>query len=382
MGERLDADVTVIGGGAGCAAALALRKRGLRVVLLDKGFCGAGATGVNFGGVRQQGRHLAELPIAFRSREIWQNLPDLVGDDCEYRVTGHIKLARNDADMATLEDYARDAGERGLELQLIGRNRIRSDYPWLGDKIVGASLCATDGQANPRLLGPAFARTARAAGVDIRELTEVTAASFDGTRFEVRAAGDLVVHSRFLVNTAGAWGGKVASWFGEHAPVEPLCPNMVVSEPIEKIVTRSIGVCGGDVYVRQVPRGNIVFGGGRGWGDVELGRSRPVTESTGLNMEKLLEIVPALRGVMVIRSWTGIDGGMPDHIPVVGPSPTNPRLIHAFGFSGHGFMLGPAIGEIIAELVADGKTPTPLDAFAITRFANSKQDNRTEERIS
>ncbi len=379
MGERLDADVTVIGGGAGCAAALALRKRGLRVVLLDKGFCGAGATGVNFGGVRQQGRHLAELPIAFRSREIWQNLPELVGDDCEYRVTGHLKLARNDADMAILEEYARDAGERGLELQLIGRNRIRSDYPWLGDKIVGASLCATDGQANPRLLGPAFARTARAAGVDIRELTEVTGASFDGTRFEVRAAGDLVVHSRFLVNTAGAWGGKVASWFGEHAPVEPLCPNMVVSEPIEKIVTRSIGVCGGDVYVRQVPRGNIVFGGGRGWGDVELGRSRPVTASTDLNMEKLLEIVPALRGVMVIRSWTGIDGGMPDHIPVVGQSPTNPRLIHAFGFSGHGFMLGPAIGDIIGELVHDGETPTPLDAFAITRFTQSKQDTRTEE---
>jgi sarcosine oxidase subunit beta len=96
-------------------------------------------------------------------------------------------------------------------------------------------------------------------------------------------------------------------------------------------------------------------------------------------MQKLLDIVPALRGVMVIRSWSGIDGGMPDHIPVVGPSPANPRLIHAFGFSGHGFMLGPAIGEIVAELVHTGDSTTPISAFAITRFSKTTQDNRTEE---
>jgi sarcosine oxidase subunit beta len=82
---------------------------------------------------------------------------------------------------------------------------------------------------------------------------------------------------------------------------------------------------------------------------------------------------------MVIRTWSGIDGEMPDHIPVVSFSATTPRLIHAFGFSGHGFALGPAIGEIIAELVDKGASTTPLDAFKITRFANTNQDSRTEE---
>ena len=71
---------------------------------------------------------------------------------------------------------------------------------------------------------------------------------------------------------------------------------------------------------------------------------------------------------MVIRSWSGLDGEMPDHIPVIGPSLTLPRLLHAFGFSGHGFQLGPAVGEVLAELVVDGETPTDIKAFALARF--------------
>ncbi len=369
MTERLSADVAIIGGGiAGCAAALALRKRGLSVVLMDKGFCGAGASGVNFGGVRRQGRSLVELPLATRSRAIWDRLPELVGEDGEFRATGHVKLARSDADMGFLEKYAADAADWGLDLKLIGPNAVRDDYPWLGRKVVGASLCADDGQANPRLVGPAFARAARRAGADIRELTRVEAASFDGEQFDVLAAGGLVVQSRWLINVAGAWAGTVAGWFGDGAPVQTLAPNMVVTEPLPFFIDRSIGVCGGDVYVRQVDRGNVVFGGGNGWGDIALERSRPVTASTEESMAKLIDLIPALKGVMVIRSWSGLDGEMPDHIPVVGPSLTIPRLLHAFGFSGHGFQLGPAVGEVLSELVVDGETPTDIKAFALARF--------------
>ncbi|HLZ67978.1 MAG TPA: FAD-binding oxidoreductase [Aliidongia sp.] len=369
MSERLRPDVAIIGGGtAGCAAALALRKRGLSVVLMDKGFCGAGASGVNFGGVRRQGRSLVELPLATRSRALWDRLPELVGEDGEFQATGHIKLARSEADMEFLETYARDAAAWGLELKLIGPNAVRAEYPWLGPKVVGASLCADDGQANPRLVGPAFARAARRAGADIRELTRVDAARFDGENFEVLAANGLVVESRWLVNVAGAWAGKVAQWFGDSAPVETLSPNMVVTEPLPYFIDRSIGVCGGDIYVRQVDRGNVVFGGGAGWGDIELERSRPLAPTTGASMAKLLDLIPALKGAMVIRSWSGLDGEMPDHIPVIGPSLAHPRLLHAFGFSGHGFQLGPAVGEVLSELIVDGATPTDITPFALGRF--------------
>jgi sarcosine oxidase subunit beta len=373
MTERLAADATIIGGGvAGCAAAVALRQAGMTVVLLEKGMCGAGASGVNFGGVRQQGRNLAELPLARRSRAIWDKLSETLGEDVEFQATGHIKLARSDADMEELERYARDAAEYGLKLQMLGANAARAELPWLGPNVVGASLCAEDGAANPRLIGPAYARLARRLGADVREQAAAIAAARAGEHFETRTE-TLTITSRFLVNTAGIGAGKVAGWFGEDVPLGPVVPNMLVTEPLQAFVTRSVGVCGGDVYVRQVSRGNVIMGGGRGWGDAELATSRPVTEQSLTGMAKTLDLVPALKGVHIIRTWAGIDGQMPDRIPVIGFSATTPNLVHAFGFSGHGFQLGPVVGEIIAELVTEGRSASPLEPFAITRFAGSTE---------
>jgi hypothetical protein len=88
-------------------------------------------------------------------------------------------------------------------------------------------------------------------------------------------------------------------------------------------------------------------------------------------MASAIALVPALAGSLVIRTWAGIDGAMPDHIPVIGFSATTPNLVHAFGFSGHGFQLGPLVGEIIAELITQGRSTSPLAPFAIERFADA-----------
>ena len=155
--RRVVADVAIVGGGtAGCSTALHLRWRGATVVLLERGVCGGQASGVNYGGVRQQGRDLAELPLARRSREMWGSLAEIVGSDCEFVASGHIKLARSAADMAELEAYRESVRPYGLELELLGHNDLRARYPCLGDAAVGGSLCAEDGAANPRLVAPAF----------------------------------------------------------------------------------------------------------------------------------------------------------------------------------------------------------------------------------
>ncbi|MCE1235866.1 MAG: FAD-binding oxidoreductase [Hyphomicrobiales bacterium] len=368
MSRRLEVDVAIVGGGtAACAAAVALRRAGLTVAVLEKRRCGAGASGVNFGGVRRQGRDLRELPLANRSRGLWDGLNELLGVDVEFDVSGHIKLARSETDLEELERYRLAARDHDLELTMLGANAVHAELPWLGEKVLGASLSPTDGQANPRVVGPAFARLARRMGAEIFEFTPVEAVASTGSGFEV-AAGDLTVVSRRLINAAGAGGRLVAATFGEDVPLTPLSPNMLVTEPLPYFVSRSIGVCGGDVYVRQTRRGNAIFGGGRGWQDHDLGLARPSSEQSVDGIRRTLMLVPDLARANVIRTWSGFDGEMPDHIPVIGHSSTTPGLIHAFGFSGHGFQLGPAIGEILAELVIDGHTPTPIEPFAIDRF--------------
>ncbi len=373
MRERLTADVAVIGGGTvGCSTALHLRRRSASVVLLERGLCGGQASGVNYGGVRQQGRELAELPLAMRSREMWGRLAEIVGSDCEFTASGHVKLARSDADMAELEAYREAVQPFGLALELLGRNDLRARYPFLGDAAVGGSLCADDGQANPRLVAPAFARAARSAGADVREHAQVIEARHDGTHFLVRTAEGIEVRATALVNVAGAWGHEIAARFGESVPQSVIAPNMCVTEPLPYFMVPNFGVCGGGVYVRQIPRGNIIFGGGRAVADRDHVRAYPVAKTSLDAARQTIALVPRLRHAHIIRTWTGIEGAMPDNIPVIGPSRTTPGLFHAFGFSGHGFQLGPATGAVLAELILDGATPTEIAAFDIGRFALTK----------
>ena len=94
----------------------------------------------------------------------------------------------------------------------------------------------------------------------------------------------------------------------------------------------------------------------------------PTAKAIGELCQRMGDLFPALAHAHVIRFWSGVEGSLPDHHPIIGPSPTTPQLIHAFGFSGAGFQIGPAVGEALAELVHHGRSSVALDAFSITRF--------------
>ncbi|WP_371142323.1 NAD(P)/FAD-dependent oxidoreductase [Burkholderia cepacia] len=366
MNETRHYDVAIVGGGlVGASAALALTRRGLRTGLFERRDCGAQASGVNYGGVRCQGRPAEQLPLALRARRIWDRLPELIGIDGEFVVSGHLRLARSDADLDALDAYATLAGEYGLPLQVMRGDAFRRRYPWLGRAALGGSLCETDGHANPRLVSPAFARAARATGADVFEHTPVDDVHHDGTRFHFQAGGRACT-ATWLINSAGAWANTIAERFGEAVPMEPIYPNMWVTEPLPPFITHNLGVYGGGVYARQVARGNCVIGGGRGRGDGEFGQ--PSVDTTRAVMRDACALLPALRDALLIRTWSGVEGCTPDHNPIIGASRTTPRLLHAFGFSGGGFLLAPGVGDVLADLVTTGETATPLDAFSIGRF--------------
>lgn len=368
MSARLSTEVAIIGGGiVGASAALFLRRRGVPVVLLDADRCGSRASGVNYGGVRRQGRALAQMPLTRRAHELWNDLPHLIGTDGEFVRSGHLKLARNEADMAALAAYRDQTRGFGMNLELVTGTAFRARFPWLADRVIGGSFCPQDGHANPRLVTPAIARRARELGADIREHNAVTHVAHDGNRFVLRVGDTLEVTARTVLNCAGAWGRQFAEQFGEIVPETVIRPLMMVTEPLPVFMTASLGIQGGGIYARQIDRGNCIIGGGR-VADNTSTYARPSSAAMHALMAATAALLPRLRHASVIRFWSGIEGNMPDHNPVLGPSLTTPNLFHAFGFSGAGFQIGPAVGEVLASLAATGATDIPIDAFGIARF--------------
>lgn len=368
----MKADVAIIGGGlVGCSAALALRQKGLSVVLLERGFCGAQASGVNYGGVRRQGRPTQQLPLAQRAHAVWPKLKELIGIDGEFRRTGQLKLARSEAEMASLEAYATAAVSTDLKLELLGANALAERFPWIDRSVVvGGSYSADDGQANPRLVSAGFAAAARRAGVQVFEQTPVLGVSREADGFLVEAQGVPAIRAAHLINAAGAWAGPFADCFGESVPLGRIYPSMIVTEPMKVFMTVNTGVEGGNVYARQVERGNCIIGGERGLArsdDADF--SRPTDIGVTTVMQRAAELFPSLKNAHAIRFWSGTEGAMPDKNPVISASSTTAGLIHAFGFSGAGFQIAPGVGEVIAELIATGETTTPIDGFSITRFS-------------
>lgn len=369
--RRLQADVAIVGGGiVGSAAALFLRRLGRSVVLLERGLCGAAASGVNYGGVRAQGRAPAQLPLALRAREIWTRLPAYIGIDGEYVPSGHLKLARSEADLASLEAYAARTAGSGLALEILAGRGFLERYPWLAGCAIGASWCPGDGHANPRLVSPAFALAARAAGATVVERCEVRELAHDGQRFEVGDGQGLVVQAPWLLNCAGAWALAVARAFGDHAPMESIHPGMAVTEPLPRFLEVNIGVEGGGLYGRQTARGNCVMGGSRGAPGTEH-HARPRAQAIAELCQRMAELFPPLAHAQVIRFWSGVEGSLPDHQPILGPGTRHAQLLHAFGFCGAGFQTGPAVGEALARWVQHGDPGLPLHDFSIQRFAPS-----------
>jgi sarcosine oxidase subunit beta len=255
----------------------------------------------------------------------------------------------------------------GLDLQLITGTEFRKQYPWLGKQAIAGSWCPGDGHANPRLVSPAFARAAREAGATIIEQCAASEFSHDGSRFVVGDGRVLEVRAPWLLNCAGAWALTIARAFGDDAPMESIHPGMAVTEPMPRFMDVNIGVEGGGIYGRQTARGNCVMGGSRGASTSVL-YARPRAHAIAELCRRMTDLFPPLAHAQVIRFWSGVEGSLPDHQPVIGPSARHPQLLHAFGFCGAGFQTGPAVGEALAQWVQHGRPQVPLDAFAIRRF--------------
>ena len=366
----IKADVAVIGGGIhGCSAALNLGRRGRKVVVLEKDHVGRHASGANAGGVRTLLRHEAEIPLALASREIWHNIESELGDPCGFHITGQLAVAETDAGMDELKTRAarmRALGYRHEEL--IDAAELKALVPGIAATVRGGLIAREDGAASPYHTTMAFRQAALAQGVDIREgmRVDVLEPIPDGWRI---AAGGLEVEAGSIVNTAGAWGGRIAGLIGDNVPLSWFLPMMMVTARVEQFLTPVVIGTERPLSFKQMPNGTLVIGGGRpAIGDRDTMTYRPDFAGLKASAETVRALFPILADVPVVRAWAGIEGLFADEIPVIGPSRAHPKAVHAFGFCGHGFQLAPIVGRLVAELVTEGKASLPIDAFAVDRF--------------
>jgi sarcosine oxidase, subunit beta len=365
-------DIIVIGGGLhGCSAALHLARRDLKVLVLEKDYAGRHASGVNAGGVRRLGRHPAEIPLSVASMEIWHRIRDLVDDDCGFDSHGQVKIAENEAELATLRARVGEVRALGFaHEELIDRQELREVVPAISDHCVGAIICRADGAANPYRTTMAFRRAAVRAGAVIIEGARVTGLQRDGASWRVDTADGTSHAAAVIVNCAGAWADRIATALGESVPVIPSAFMLMISNRQAPFIKPVVGATSRPLSFKQFANGTVLIGGGyqgtldrdTNWTDLDF---RGLAQSA----KTVWDLFPVMRGAEIVRAWAGIEARMPDDIPVIGPSATVEGVFHAFGFSGHGFQLGPICGVIMAELVTMGRTNLPIEPFRITRFA-------------
>lgn len=378
---KVKADLIIIGGGIhGCSAAMFAAQRGMDVVVIEKDTVGRHASGVNAGGVRRLRRDFAEVPISQHSMEIWYELSDLVNDDCGFQIAPQIVLAETEEEMDCLSRRVSQLNDMGYDHEVVlNQSELRSHVPAVSDHVIGGIGSLRDGFAQPYQTTFAISRQAKLFGARFFENETVKMMEQPDRDWEVSTDCNTYIAPN-LLNCAGAWAGRIAESLGEIAPVEAVAPMMLVTSRLPQFCDAVIGVAGRPLSFKQMPNGTVVIGGGR------LGRADPASNQSEMMFSELkltaktaMDMFPIMRQATVVRSWSGIEGRMPDKIPVIGPSSRHQGLYHAFGFSLHGFQMGPGVGDIMAELISNGSTQWPISAFSIDRFREKPKrfDNTT-----
>ena len=369
----LTADVVVIGGGLhGCSTALHLAMAGMSVIVLEKDYVGRHASGVNAGGVRRLGRHLAEIPLSVAAAKMWDNIDALVDDDCGFEAAYQIKVAETEQELKQLAARAEQVRQSGFDHeQIIDRQTLRHLLPNVAPHCVGGMIVEGDGHALPFQTVMAFKRKCQSLGVVFRQDTRVLKIRHERGVWSVDCHGtgyDGVVQAHSLVNCAGAWGGNIAAMLGETVPIKACAPMLMITARMPAFVTGVVGTQGRTLSFKQFANGTVLIGGGHE-GVAEPDTNTTLLDYSGLatNARTAKIIFPVMAKARLVRAWAGIEGIMADGIPVIGPSQAQDAY-HAFGFSAHGFQLGPIGGKILSDLIVNGKTDLPITAFKVDRF--------------
>jgi len=362
--------VVVIGGGAiGLSIAHHLAKLGLNdVLVLDKDSLVKGATGRNGGGVRAQWTTAENIVLAKRSIEQFKQFAQETGHNVFFRQGGYLFLTRSEAQLAALKKAAAFQNSHGVRTKVISLGKAQRIVPGLRTEgCVGATFNPDDAVLFPWPLVWGYKQSAESRGV--RVLTHAEVQGFEQAGGRVTAV--LTNQGRFAcdwaINAAGAWSRELARQCGIELPVKPERHEILVSEPLKPFLDPMLVDLSTGYYINQDMRGELVGG---------LGTHAEESMQWGSSLEfarefakQTVRLLPRMGPVRVLRQWAGSYDKTPDAKPILGVAATGPsNLVQANGFSGHGMMISPMVGQLVAQLVAGRKTELDLAPFALERF--------------
>jgi sarcosine oxidase, subunit beta len=369
-------DVVIVGGGVhGLAAAYYLAaEHGITdVAVLDKSYLGSGGSGRNTAILRSN--YLTPEGVRFydRSLKLYRRLSTELDFNVMFSERGHLTLAHSDSSLRTMRWRAEVNKIEGVDSEVIGPDEVKRLAPFVDVSqqarypILGALWHPPGGIIRHDAVVWGYARGAAARGVHIHQETEVTGINVAGGRVTgVRTSkGDIA--TGVVLNATAGWSTLVADLAGVRLPVQTYPLQAAVTEPVRPFLDTVIVSGTLHVYVSQTDRGELVFGASVDpYTSYSMRGSLEFIEGLASHV---LELMPALGKVRLLRQWAGLCDMTPDFSPIMGHTPVDGFLVDV-GWGTYGFKAGPVSGEAMARCIADGRPPEIISAFGLERFAD------------
>lgn len=378
-------DVLVIGAGiVGAACAYYCTAAGLRVVVVERGAVGGGTTSACEGNILVSDKEPGpELDLALLSSRLWQEIAEDLGRTAiEYEAKGGVVVAGSRETAEGLRHLTAGQRTTGVDAVDIGPDELFELEPNITREAAGAAFYAQDAQVQPTLAAARLLRRARLRGATVQVGTGVTGFVRDKrgavTGVRTDSADVPVLHARWVINAAGTWAGQLSELAGAPVPVLPRKGFILVTEPLPRVVRHKVytaeyvaNVASGDagletsVVVEGTRAGTVLIGASRERVGFDRTMSLPVLRRLAA---QAIALFPFLADISLLRGYLGFRPYCPDHLPVIGPDPRAPGLLHACGHEGAGIGLAGATGHLLAQHLSGEKPDLDLTPFRPDRF--------------
>ena len=368
-------DVVIIGGGShGLATAYNLaRHHGItNVAVLEKSYIGSGAAGRNTTIIRSNYRTPEGVAFYQQSVKLYERLSAELDLNLMFSQRGHLTLAHSERSLATMQERAEVNTLLDVDSRVIGVDEVARLCPELDVSgrptwpILGALYHPRGGIIRHDAVVWGYARGADRGGVEIHPSTEVTGIEQKGGRVTGVRTNRGVVHADTVISATAGWSSLTAGLAGIELPITTHILQAFVTEPVKPFLDVILVSAQMHVYVSQTDRGEFLIGA-----EIEpyttyksIG-TFPFLESSARHV---LELLPQLERLKVLRTWTGLCDLSPDYSPILGKTELEGFHVSA-GWGTYGFKAAPIVGRTMAELVATGRTPDLIAPFSLERFA-------------